>query len=382
MVTFVGADIGGSLCKLAMQTSDAGTRAMLKRLGWKSATARSGGMVLLATVPTSRENIEEIFGAIRKMGSVRVAVTGGGIHKHIDVIRTLASAPNITLCQKNDEFKTLSLGLLFARSGLASRPLYQLTDFFFHGEVGPDRARVTTRHISISPSTPMLVVNIGTGTSIVDIAGDASYLRLGGSSLGGGTFLGLCKALTKCRDFDEAVALAASGNSRNVDLVVGDIYGEEDEQLGSKYGLRSSTLASSFAKLAGGTDSTDADKALSTLIMVTMNVAALAHLHARLHGRKLILFTGTFLYKNPVALRTLAYAIDFWSKGARAAVFVQHASYLGCFGALSSLLPSEDSAPQSHRKRDGRHARAADSSNLFRTTPALVMSTPNNRAKL
>jgi len=44
-------------------------------------------------------------------------------------------------------------------------------------------------------------------------------------SLGGGTFLGLCCLLTGCSSFEEAIELAASGDSTKVDKLVKDIYG-------------------------------------------------------------------------------------------------------------------------------------------------------------
>jgi type II pantothenate kinase len=44
-------------------------------------------------------------------------------------------------------------------------------------------------------------------------------------SLGGGTFLGLCCLLTGCETFEEAIELAAEGDSHKVDKLVKDIYG-------------------------------------------------------------------------------------------------------------------------------------------------------------
>lgn len=45
------------------------------------------------------------------------------------------------------------------------------------------------------------------------------------SSLGGGTFLGLCCLLTNCETFEEAVELASKGDNHKVDRLVQDIYG-------------------------------------------------------------------------------------------------------------------------------------------------------------
>ena len=51
------------------------------------------------------------------------------------------------------------------------------------------------------------------------------FQRVSGTSLGGGTFLGLCSLLTGCQTFDEALELADKGDSTNVDKLVRDIYG-------------------------------------------------------------------------------------------------------------------------------------------------------------
>jgi len=72
---------------------------------------------------------------------------------------------------------------------------------------------------------PFLVVNIGSGVSILAVYSPDKYKRVSGSSLGGGTFLGLCSLLTGCETFEDAIQLAANGDSTKVDKLVRDIYG-------------------------------------------------------------------------------------------------------------------------------------------------------------
>ncbi len=43
---------------------------------------------------------------------------------------------------------------------------------------------------------PFLLVTIGSGVSILSVRGPENYKRVYGTSLGGGTFLGLCCLLT------------------------------------------------------------------------------------------------------------------------------------------------------------------------------------------
>lgn len=70
--------------------------------------------------------------------------------------------------------------------------------------------------------------------------------RVSGSSLGGGTFWGLCRLLTGANDFDEILELSAKGDNSRVDMLVGDIYGGLDY---AKIGLSASTIASSFGRV-------------------------------------------------------------------------------------------------------------------------------------
>ena len=63
---------------------------------------------------------------------------------------------------------------------------------------------------------PFLLVNIGSGVSILKVDGEGRYARVSGSSLGGGTFWGLARLLTGCTTFDEMLELSAHGDYRNV----------------------------------------------------------------------------------------------------------------------------------------------------------------------
>ena len=63
---------------------------------------------------------------------------------------------------------------------------------------------------------PYLLVNIGSGVSMLRVSGDGNYERVSGSSLGGGTFWGLCRLMTKCRGFDEMLELSAKGDNSKV----------------------------------------------------------------------------------------------------------------------------------------------------------------------
>lgn len=92
---------------------------------------------------------------------------------------------------------------------------------------------------------PYLLVNIGSGVSMIKVSGPRKYQRIGGTSLGGGTLWGLLSLITGARSFDDMLALADQGDNTAVDMLVGDIYGTGY----SKIGLKADTIASSFGKV-------------------------------------------------------------------------------------------------------------------------------------
>lgn len=64
------------------------------------------------------------------------------------------------------------------------------------------------------------------------VYGPSDYKRVSGTSLGGGTFLGLCCLLTGCNSFEEAIDLATLGDHTRVDKLVRDIYGGDYDRFG------------------------------------------------------------------------------------------------------------------------------------------------------
>jgi type II pantothenate kinase len=92
---------------------------------------------------------------------------------------------------------------------------------------------------------PYLLVNIGSGVSMIKVSGPKQHERVGGTHLGGGTFWGLMSLLTGSRTFDDMLAMADRGDNSGVDMLVGDIYGMDY----SKIGLKSTAIASTFGKV-------------------------------------------------------------------------------------------------------------------------------------
>ncbi|XP_078485525.1 pantothenate kinase 3 [Ciona intestinalis] len=181
---------------------------------------------------------------------------------------------------------------------------------------------------------PYMVANIGSGVSIMLVRSQEDYARVSGTSLGGGTFLGLCCLLTGCETYDEAIDLATKGDSTKVDKLVSDIYGEGGY---AKFGLPGNVVASSFGKMNSEEDRksvTKEDLAKATLVTLTNNIGSLVFSCAQREGVERVVFAGNFLRINPISMRLLSYAMDFWSQGSQKALFLEHEGYFGAVGAL------------------------------------------------
>jgi type II pantothenate kinase len=55
--------------------------------------------------------------------------------------------------------------------------------------------------VDVSPNNlfPYLLVNIGSGVSILKVTGNRKFERVTGTHIGGGTMFGLAKLLTGCK---------------------------------------------------------------------------------------------------------------------------------------------------------------------------------------
>eukprot|EP01097_Dermamoeba_algensis_P002936 TRINITY_DN216_c0_g1_i1.p1 TRINITY_DN216_c0_g1~~TRINITY_DN216_c0_g1_i1.p1 ORF type:complete len:344 (+),score=88.66 TRINITY_DN216_c0_g1_i1:312-1343(+) len=261
-----------------------------------------------------------------------IFATGGGAHKYEKLIASELKIASYTI---HDEMKSLMKGIHFIFN-TAPNECYSLAS--------PDYETRVSYQIHAS-NGPYLVVNIGSGVSILRVDGEDNFTRVGGTSVGGGTFFGLCSVLTGCQSYSEGMKLAAQGNNYNVDMLVSDIYGGDYKQ----FNLPGTAIASSFGKMIrpeSRQQASKADLARSALVTVTNNIGSIAHLHARLEKIDKVIFVGNFLTGNQISQKALSYAMDFWSKNNIKALFLQHEGYFGCVGSLISSL-NEVSSPLS-----------------------------------
>lgn len=250
-----------------------------------------------------------------------VCATGGGAFKFEDDFKREV---NMKLA-KYDELESLLKGLLYVDK---NNP----TECYYWTHPTEDTKCAKVRYDFSSPY-PFLLVNIGSGVSILSVTSATECKRVSGTSLGGGTFLGLCCLLTGCNTFEEAIELAAEGDHTHVDKLVRDIYGGDY----AKFGLPGDLVASSFGQMNSREKRSKVsrqDLARATLVTITNNIGSIARMCAKQEKLEKVVFIGNFLRVNPIAMKLLAYAMEYWSKGSLRALFLEHEGYFGAVGCL------------------------------------------------
>ncbi|TRY82628.1 hypothetical protein DNTS_032573 [Danionella cerebrum] len=277
-----------------------------------------------------------------------IKATGGGAYKFKDLIEKKLKLK----VDKEDEMTCLIKGCNFVLKNIPH-------EAFVYAKHADSEFRFQNTHPDIFP---YLLINIGSGVSIVKVESEDKFERIGGSSIGGGTFWGLGALLTKTKRFDELLQLASKGQHNNVDMLVKDIYGGAYGSLG----LTGDLIASSFGKSAT-TDKefSKEDMAKSLLHMISNDIGQLACLYAKLHNLTRVYFGGFFIRGHPVTMHTITYSINFFTKGEVQALFLRHEGYLGAIGAF--LKGAEEDNPNQYSWGENY----AGSSGLMSVSPEL-----------
>lgn len=253
--------------------------------------------------------------------NVVVKATGGGAYKFADLFKERLGVS----LDKEDEMDCLVAGANFLLKAIRH-------EAFTHMEGQKEFVQIDHNDLF-----PYLLVNIGSGVSMIKVDGDGKFQRVSGTNVGGGTYWGLGKLLTKCNSFDELLELSQRGDNSTIDMLVGDIYGGMDY---SKIGLSASTIASSFGKTISENkeveDYKPEDISLSLLRMISYNIGQISYLNALRFGLKRIFFGGFFIRGHAYTMDTISFAVHFWSKGDAKAMFLRHEGFLGALGAFMS----------------------------------------------
>lgn len=340
--------IGGSLAKLVYFSREPASRDLGGRLNFlKFETDRIHECI--GFMQQLQQRHQRINGSKRQ--DLCVMATGGGAFKFYDDIKRTLGVEVL----REDEMECLIVGLDFFISEIPS-------EVFTHHADAP--------MTYLPPRTaiyPYLLVNIGSGVSMIKVSGPKEFQRIGGTSLGGGTLWGLLSLITGARSFDDMLAMADKGDNTAVDMLVGDIYGTGY----SKIGLKADTIASSFGKVykmkrqaekeaedgshlppSDDTASDDSeenatlrnpfkpeDVSRSLLYAVSYNIGQIAYLQSCKHDLEHIYFGGSFIRGHRQTMNTLSYAIRFWSNNEKQAYFLRHEGYLGAVGAFLKRQP-------------------------------------------
>jgi type II pantothenate kinase len=140
-----------------------------------------------------------------------------------------------------------------------------------------------------------LVASLGTGTAMVSVRGSEMTHVTPGNGVGGGTLLGLARALLGTDDLDELDRLASRGDHRHLDITIGEVVGG---RLGA---LPADGTAANFAKYTRGAAREDVAASLLNLVAEVVLWTVLLGLQASGHARAVL--TGKLLLVGPVRRR-------------------------------------------------------------------------------
>lgn len=339
-IVHISVDIGGTLTKLVYFTAA------------RHAGTKNGGKLHFRDFQTGNfesEVLPFMIKLIRKSIITKdyppityIMATGGGAHKFYKLMTLTFKKHKLPMqIVKKDEMECLIKGLDWL--------ITKIPNEIFTYDLKRDNIRfITSPYTEKDQIYPYLLVNIGSGVSMIKVVGPGpnGFERIGGSSLGGGTLWGLLLLLTDAKDYNEMLEMAQRGNNENIDLLVGDIYGSSY----NKIGLKSNHIASSFAKVFKKLRFNQLNKKLTTLeklalfkpediarsllYLISNNIGQIAYLQARRFGLKRIYFGGSYISGHVQTIHTLSYALDFWSNGEMQSYFLRHEGYLGSVGAF------------------------------------------------
>lgn len=296
------------------------------------------------------EFIELVLGDCGTTSPLTIPITGGGAIKFRSELK--ASFPEVNFL-KVDEMEAVAAGFSF----LVRRPN---AAFIFNAA---EKKRVSVPMQEVDSPFPLLLVNIGSGVSMIRIDGPGRYARVQGSPIGGGTVIGLGKALFDASSFKEIMQLSVEGDSSRVDLSVGELIGASPDDEFWNF----NTLASSLSKLntlERAEKVSRADLAQSLVRMVSYNIGYVAYLVSCLHDCNRIYFSGKYVNEHIPTMEAISYAVKFyenWKPPPAAEGSVQHDDdsptraefqerkcevrflhHEGYVGAIGALLASRD----------------------------------------
>nr|CAB3469924.1 unnamed protein product [Digitaria exilis] len=362
-------DIGGTLIKLVYTASCGGG---------------DGDGAELRFAKFERRRLHECFDFVRAKGLLGC----NGRRSSLDSEITTVSACHVAT---GDKIKQRKCG--------AQDHVFPLTDTILQNVPGAAFTHMNGQRnpVDVSPNNlfPYLLVNIGSGVSILKVTGNKKFERVTGTHIGGGTMFGLAKLLTGCKSYDEFLQLSQKGDNFVLDLIVKDICGELVCQ---KQGLSTSTLASSFGKVItskkGLTDYKPEDLASTLLSAFTYNIAQVSSFYfSCMHimkldflplgeniGKQRNIFINSWISVS-LGWQEAKHLPSIRSQRQMQAVFLRHEGYLGALGALMSYgddngenVTLEESEDEPHHESAAPVGTSADEENENNIFPYLLVN--------
>ena len=196
------------------------------------------------------ENGERIMAPMTVKSSDASTAIYGALGKYLN--------DNDTTLESVDQVMLTGIGAKDLKSTILGRPTAKVDEFIANG-MG---ARFD------SGLDHMIVVSMGTGTSLVRVDGD-EIRHIGGIGMGGGSLQGLARLLLGTSNVKEISNMADKGNPAHVNLLIEDICKDE---LGN---LTGDATASLFAKVLQRTpDDNDIAAGLIHMVLETIGSAA------------------------------------------------------------------------------------------------------------
>lgn len=178
-----------------------------------------------------------------------------------------------------------------AGSSVITKPIYNL-----HCQPVPEFSSIGIGGLYLSGLDEAIVVSMGTGTALIHAKKnkqtyDIEYL--GGTGVGGGTLIGLCRKMLGVDNVEHIEQLCADGDLDNIDLRIKDISTNR-----SYDGINENLTAANFGKVSDL--ATPADLALGISNMVAETILMLSVFAARSFGLEHIVLIGNLTTIAPI----------------------------------------------------------------------------------
>ncbi|ELA46027.1 pantothenate kinase [Vavraia culicis subsp. floridensis] len=258
------------------------------------------------------KDVVELSNMLKQKSGAKLMLTGGGSYKH-----NFLPHENIL-----PEMEALYLGYQYILE-------HDIQQFYTYNPISMNKNKVAR-------TNECILVNIGSGISIIRLTQN-NFARLGGTTIGGGTFAGLGWLICKEENIDKMFDMASLGNNFGVDLSINDIYGNCDTR--NLLGLSNNLVASSFGKVSLSSDIefSKYDILSSLLSLIVNNVCLMAISHAEKQNMARIVFSGCFSLQDVVQKR-IVYCFHALRKTSIEPVFIEHAGHLGAFGCINWIM--------------------------------------------